>query len=555
MMAPAESARILSPPMSIATARSRPASPALAAAIVVLAFAVLAASAMLHTSATFDEIFFLAVGARGFHTGDFSIVMDHPRLPQYLYGLPTYLSGIAYPPEAVLSYDPYPRYAYSRQLLWGMGNPAETLMMHARLVAIAFGTATVAATFAFSRRHMGALAALGAALLVAFLPDMLAHAGVAYNDIVLAFGFLVSLYAIDAAVRTPTPVRAGLAGLALAFTACVKYSALILGPIALTLVILEAASGRWQDLAWRRSVAVAIAIAMAVAYAAIVLVYLGDWRLTQFADGFREFVKGAAGRPAMLLGERYTGGRWYFFPVAFFLKTPAALHVLMLLAAVGAWVALRGKAWRDWLTHGARAPAVGVAFFVAGLVTADMNIGFRHALPMLAPLCILVAQGLEPLWNGGRVAIRAALALVLATFIASTLSSYPYFLAYVSEYVKGRPLYETLVDSNTDWGEGLVGLRDFMRERGIPVVALGFQGSAVPVGYGIRYVPMPSYYTLPALDARFPPTRYLVVSATLLAGLYVPGDPYAKFRNMKPVAVVGGSLYVFDLYDRGGPAS
>jgi hypothetical protein len=38
-----------------------------------------------------------------------------------------------------------------------------------------------------------------------------------------------------------------------------------------------------------------------------------------------------------------------------------------------------------------------------------------------------------------------------------------------------------------------------------------------------------------------------VVSATLLAGSYLRSDPYARLRAQQPVAVVGGSLYVFDL--------
>jgi hypothetical protein len=532
--------------MSIATARPGPVSPALVAGIIALVFAVLAASAMLHTSTTFDEIVFLAVGARGFHTGDFGLILDHPRLPQYLYGLLPYLSGISYPSEAVLKYDAMPRYIYSRELLWSVGNSAESLMMLTRLVAVAIGTATVVSAFILARRHMGVAAALIAAILVAFTPDMLAHSGVAYSDIVLSLGFLLSLYAIDAAVRDPTPRRAALAGIAFALTACVKYSGLILGPIAVALLALEAAAGRWSDRAWRHRVLAASLVATVVVYLVIVIIYLGDWRLAQFTDAFGEGMKGNTGRAAFLLGERWVGGRWYFFPVAFFLKTPAGFHVLMLLACVGAWITMRGKPWREWLAHGARAPAVGAAFFLAGLVTADLNIGFRHALPMLPPLCILVAQGLEPLWSGGRIAMRAALALVLASIATSTVSTYPYFLSYVSEYIRARPLYETIVDTNTDWGGGLVGLRDFMRENGIREVALGYLGSAVPLGYEIRYVPMPSYFTLPVVDPAIPLPRYLVVSASLLAGLYVAGDPYAPLRDVKPIAVVGGSLYVFD---------
>lgn len=537
--------------MSTAAARPRAISPVLVAGLVAVAFAVLAASAMLHTSTTFDEIVFLAAGARGFHTGDFGLVLDHPRLPQYLYGLPVYLSGIAYPPESVLTYDAMPRYVYAREMLWGVGNAAERLVMSTRMVAVALGASTVFATFLLSRRHLGAAAALFAAGLVAFLPDMLAHAGIAYNDIALAFAFLLGLYALDAAVRRPTPGRVALAAFAFALTACVKFSGLILGPIAIALLVLEAASGRWRDRAWRRAILVAVPVFLIVAYATIAVVYLGDWRLAQFVEGLHQSLRYTAGRTAFLLGERYVGGRWYFFPVEFFLKTPVALHVLILLAAIGAWGAARRKSWREWLTHGARAPAVGAAFFLLGLVSSSLNIGFRHALPMLPPLCILVAQGVEPLWNRGRIELRAALALVFASFVASTALHYPYFLAYVSEYVQARPLYETLADTSTDWGQGLVALRDFMRERGIREVALGYQGSAVPVGYGIRYVPMPSYYTLPVVDPTIPAPRYLVVSASLLAGLWAPGDPYAALRKVKPVTVVGGTLYVFDLQAAG----
>jgi hypothetical protein len=37
------------------------------------------------------------------------------------------------------------------------------------------------------------------------------------------------------------------------------------------------------------------------------------------------------------------------------------------------------------------------------------------------------------------------------------------------------------------------------------------------------------------------------VSATLLYGAYVPGDPYAPLRERKPMAKVGYSIYLYDL--------
>jgi len=56
-------------------------------ALLALAFVVIAGSAMLRTSTTFDEIVFSTVGARGIRLGDFSFVNDHPRLAQYMFGL------------------------------------------------------------------------------------------------------------------------------------------------------------------------------------------------------------------------------------------------------------------------------------------------------------------------------------------------------------------------------------------------------------------------------------------------------------------------------------
>jgi len=536
--------------MDHAPARAKAVSPARLAVLLAIGFAILAGSAMLHTSTTFDEIVFMCVGARGLNTGDFSLVIDHPRLPQYIYGLPVYLMHVKYPPEGVLTHDWMPRYYYARTLLWGLGNPAEHIVMATRAVALAFGAATVAATFFLARRHMAAWTALFAAALVAFLPDMLAHSGVAYNDIPLTFGFLVTLYAFDAAARRPTAGRVAWAAVLCALTVCVKYSGLILGPILMALVAAEALSGRWTDRAWRRSILVAIPVFLAAMYATIAVVYLGDWRIAGFTSGLAESLHATVGRTANLLGERYVGGRWYFFPVAFLLKTPAALHLLVLVALVAAWAAVRARPWREMLAHGARAPVLGVAFFLAGLVTSSMNIGFRHALPMLPLVCILVAQGVGALWERGRPALRTALALVFAAYVASTSMHYPYFLAYLSEYTAGRPLYSTLVDSSTDWGEGLVALRAFMRERGVDSVALGYFGSTPPEGYGIRYFPLPSYYQLPPPEPNMREPRYLVVSATLLAGNYVAEDPYAPLRALKPVAVLADTLYVFDMQAR-----
>ena len=525
--------------------------PSKVAGLIVLVFVVLAGSAMLRTSVTFDEPVFSAVGARGFITGDFSLVNDHPRLPQYLYGAPTFLVAEHWPAEEGRNWSWYSRYHYARALLWGVGNAPEKIIMATRLVSLLFGALTVVAAYLVTRRALGAGAVL-AALLVAFLPDMLAHSGVAYNDIPLAFGMLVSVFALDRAVRSPSRGNVVVAASATALTLCVKYSAMVLFPALFALLALEALSGRWRDARWRRAVLRAAPAFAIVVYLVIALLYLGDWTLSDFRSGLVEIARTTvAGRSAFLLGERNVGGWWYFFPVAFLLKTPVALHVMLLIALAALWGTARTRDWRSLAGHWLRPAFATVVLFLAALFASRVNIGVRHALPMMPLLCILVAAGVWRVWQRAQRATRMGLAIVVAGYVVSTVSHYPYFLSYLSDYTRGRPLHRTLVDSSTDWGQGLVALRAFMREQGIPIVALGYFGSALPEGYGIRYVALPSFLELPDQPPASP--RFLVVSATLLSGGGVKGGVYEALRTEQHVAVVADTLYVFDRTRLGRP--
>jgi hypothetical protein len=521
---------------------------ALILATLLLVFATLAAAAMLRTSSTFDEIIFPAAGARGFATGDFGLILDHPPLMQYVYGIPVALMNVNYPPEAGRTWNHMARYEYARALLWGFGNVPERIIATARLVSILLGALLVWATFMLSRRSLGTGAALLAAALVAFLPDVLAHSGVTYNDVPLALALFVAVSAADRMARDPTLGAAALAGFASAIAIGVKLSGIAIVPILLALIVLEAL-GRWKDAAWRAALVRALPVYAVVLYATLVAIYLGDARLERFLDMLRvTFQLDSAGRPALLLGERSNSGFWYFFPLAFVLKTPAALHGLVILALGGAWLALRRERVANLASHPLRAAAVAAAFLTAALMASKINIGFRHALPVLPFVCVLVAAGSARVWSRGPTALRALIVVLVLGDVVSVARSYPYFLSYVSEYARGRPLHQTLVDSNTDWGQGLVALKDFMRERGIERIYLSYLGSALPEGYGIRYVSLPSFLPLlePAPETSAPP-RYLAISATTLAGLYVKGDPFAELRSQRPVANVGGSIVIYEL--------
>jgi hypothetical protein len=534
--------------------------------LIVAAFAASAALAMRHTSTTFDEILFPAAGARGFQTGAFDLVIDHPRLLQYVYGAPLAFMGLRYPDESVRAWEYLDRYDYARAFYFESGNDPERIAFAARLVGVLLGALLIVAVFLIVRARAGNAAALIAALLTAFLPDVLAHSGVTYNDVPLALAVLVACWSLDRFARAPDTRSAVIAALTTGMAIGVKFSALALGPIALAFIALEAATGRWRDAAWRRAIVTRGLLVLPLMYLLLVVFYLGDFTLAEFRDGFALNIyhidAGHGGASAVLLGRQSPTGWWYYFPVAFFLKTSAALHILLLLAAAGWWTASRANAvqesgdatsdwrarWRSLVASPYRLEVVSVAVFLAFLMTANLNIGFRHALPLLPFVCMLAAVGIVRFVRTHGRAASGAVAVLLAWHVAAPLAVYPFYLSYLSEYTGDvEKSYDVLADSSLDWGQGLIALREFMDENDIRAVYLGYFGSALPEGYGIDYVPMPSYAVLPQsrLAPGTPAPVFAVVSATHLAGGYFRENPYAGLREREPLAVIGRSLFLF----------
>jgi hypothetical protein len=511
-------------------------------------------AAMRRTSPTFDEIVLYTAGARGYHNGGtFDLAPDHPPLMQYMYGLPVFLSKPNYPGEA--GYDTQStgyRYLYARQFLYDNGNDANHISFLGRLPAALFVLLLVLATFSFTRRRFGNTAALIAATLVAFLPDVLAHGGVAYNDLPLALAYLLAVWALDSVIRTPTWQRGILAGATVGFAFGVKISAVALGPVAVVLLGLELVY-RGVDFAWLRRIAPATLVALAAAYLTLVLIYGGDFGLQQFQFGLTskfKHVTGGHGAAGFLLGKANPHGFWYFFPVAFLFKTSAALHVLGLIALVALLKAELPKK-RELLSHPMRAPLIGIAVFTAALLTSSLNIGFRYALPVLPLLCVMIAAGVAYMWDAGSGRLRAVILTLVAWAVIAPLTYYPNFLAYISEYGPGRGRgSEVLVDSSLDWGQGLIQLGEYLRENRIERVYLSYFGSGRPDAYGIDYEPLYSFFPLAPSKLRKPdaarPT-HIVISATNLQGAYFTGDPFGKFRTIEPEAVVAGTMYVFKI--------
>jgi hypothetical protein len=515
---------------------------------VIAVFASVSYAASRHASSTFDEVLLSAAGARGYETGNFDLVrLYHPRLPVFLYGLPVHSRVTAFPVE-VDRWEDRGGFPYSRQLFFQLDNPTHDMVLAARRVAVVISVGLLGLVLAFGWVHAAPAVGLLAATILAFLPDVMAHGAIAYNDVPVALAILAAVWALDRAARRVDLRSSALAGLLVGVALATKFTSIALAPITLGLFLLEAGV-RGRE--WRAYLGKTIRSAWVIlisAYLTLVAIHFGDFTLGAFGEGFAFNLAHAAagsGNPTWFMGALHDDPIWYFYPLILLLKTPVAFHLLVVMAVVGA--VLVRTAPRDLLASPLRGPIVALAVLGFLVLTSSLQIGSRHAIPLLPFAVLLVAAGVVRVAERfGRPAL-AAVVLLVGAQAASTLSWYPHFLPYITEFVTDRDQGHLYVaDSSHDWGQGLIELRRFMEEEGESTVYLGAFGSWLPEAYGIGYVPLESFFLLPAQPEPSEPPRFMVVSATNLGGGYVAGA-YAGLRARTPYRVLGHTMFVYEV--------
>ena len=546
------------------------------------------------TSLTFDEGPHLAVGYTTLRTGDFRLqpVHIHPPLANGFAALPLLLQDDLPDPRAIDGWDIASLSAITDAVVWQYPHP-ERLALAGRLPILWLAVLLGALICRWAWDRGGGKIGLLALALYAFEPNSIAHGTLITTDMAATFLVVATLYAAkrqsEKARKRESegsqwrPGREGgdfvgwmgvgaLLGLAL----LAKVSAVLLVPVLLVIVAGAALKGEGAHnprLAWQASQFVRRTVALALP-AALVL-WAGYGFETGSVAGLPFAIPAAThlkiylslqehytlGHPTFLMGQVSSQGWWYYFPIAFALKTPLPL---LIGAAYGLcrWVCLalrqrRAKPravfslTRSLMRLSEPATLVFYVFPIAYAATSlfsTVNIGYRHLLPLL-PFLIL---GVAGSWRGAhftRPAGRVAQVALLLWLIWGTLAVAPNYLAFFNE-IAGGPAggYRTLVDSNLDWGQNLWQLRDWMAEHDVDSVFYAHYSPARPEAYGIRVAFLPPDPRAGAFTPWQPAPGFYAIGATVLQGPYAP-DPnfYAWFRSREPVARLGHALWVYEV--------
>ncbi len=346
--------------------------------------------------------------------------------------------------------------------------------------------------WSIGRRFYGRASGWVAAILWCFSPTALAFGGTIAPDVSAAvFGFLAA-YRFYIWLRMGTWSSAIWLGVATAIALLSKSTWLILPPVFAMLWLCDRIMHRrppWA--ADARQWLVGFAIAWLVIHVAYdfrgTLRPLGSFSFrsqlftgndspsgatgNRFADAWTgripmplpaDYIQGIdiqrtefeAGHQSYLFGTWRDRGWWYYYVTGVFLKEPVALWGLIALFVVGAILRKQRRvSWREVVVY---APGLAVLAFVSSQT--GFNHHVRYVLPFFPCLYLIAARSVAVIdkW------IKVAAFLFCGWYAFSSASILPRSYAFFTEAVGGANQgWRYLSDSNLDWGQDLLTLRDW----------------------------------------------------------------------------------------------
>jgi hypothetical protein len=530
--------------------------------LLVLLFAAQCAWFIGTQSLTADEPFHIQSGLDAWRDGQFKERDDNPPLVRLWMTLlvrdPQYqiVKRHGQPVEAIL---PSPE-----DLLWRVRG------MNA-LLGVGLGLAV----WAVAQRLFSIGAANFALALFAISPALIANFSLATHDAPVTLMIFLGVWQLIRWRSDPSRLQTALLGLVLGAMLVTKLNAIPMFALAALLILLLKPAG-WavNPKAWNWKAATVVALLAGLVvwgsyFFHVSQAVLRDGELTmtfpnyhqpmrlkvpvradatlyvpaaEYATGFLKMMRNSRrGFESFLLGEHYMGGKAVFFPLVMALKWPTL--ILVVSAAGGLLLLLRKTA-----------PPAGLGLlllFPAGYfalaVASNMNFGDRHLLPVYPFLLLLAAAAWEFARQRKSRALAAGLVLLVGLQAADTLRYAPDYMTYFNPFIDPAESYKYLTDSNLDWGQGVLALREYERTHPEETIYFAYFGNVVPQSvYGIRAKPL--------RDGAYP-SGTIVVGARHLSG-YTHKDRwnYHWVEKYPRKAILGHVLHVFEVPEGAEPA-
>jgi hypothetical protein len=517
----------------------------LTAAAGILLFFALALRPALDQSPTNDEPVHLTRGLLLNQRADLSLQGGHTPLSHWLIGLLMRTEGGLPDVRELASWPANDRPTIAGDLLWRSDVDVGRLLFLGRLpiiwsaLIVGAGMALWCLAIVRPADQPGRAAALATVMvLFATSSNLLASAALATTDMVATVTYFLTICAWWFYWQRPGWVRWLLTGVLLGLGLAAKLTGILLVP--LVLILAYAYYRRGASLL--RPALIGLAL-LPVAGLTLWIVYAFQVRPVPLANYWETWATVLnhveSGHTSFFLGQVSGSGWWSYFPVSLLIKTPLA--VILLAAA-----ALLGLLWaRAWRLLAFLLFPVGA--ILAAAMTSRLNIGYRHVLPALPFVIVLIGAAVPLFWK--RPAGRRAVGIGLAWAAAAALFVHPHHLAYFNELVGGPARgYRYLGDSNLDWGQDLKLLASYGREVGDDL-RYSYNGVADVRAYGLWQPSLttPEGEGAPGFAPANPaPGRY-AISASHWQGILPDRDLFDWFQRREPDGMLGYSILLYDV--------
>jgi glyoxylase-like metal-dependent hydrolase (beta-lactamase superfamily II)/4-amino-4-deoxy-L-arabinose transferase-like glycosyltransferase len=540
-------------------------------------------------SNTYDEPAHLGTGLELLDRGTYHYEHHHPPLARLAIALGPYVAGqrsaeAQASPASDPTTDFWTRmaqgYDEGRRVLYE-GGYDRTLTL-ARLGILPFLLVALVVTYAWTRSLLGDWPAVAATFLLATVPPFLGNAGIATLDVPVAALGVAAIWAFCRWLDRPVLWTTVALGMTAGGAIMTKFSAIpFLAVSFISIFAWRAAVGSPQRVA-----AISVAhLRTAIGVAATMLIVfwicygLGFTSIADPSNRPYESIdnllgKGSAaskivsdivelpvvpefvpqmwrgiqdvayhnriGHRSFLLGEVQSQGWWYYYLVAFAVRTPLPLLAFGLIGL--GWMLAASVRRRDWRLA---APALAFTSVLAFCsIYSKINLGVRHVL-ILYPLLAMAAS-----YTAAQMILslrRKAPAFVivgclLAAQAAISIRAFPDLMTYFN-VIAGSAPERVLMPIDVDWGQDLKRLEAELRKRKVDRVAVSYYGSA-----DLQRHDLPGYSPL---VPHTPQTGWIAVSLWKLTR----DLDYDWLRSFEPVARVGSSINLYHLTDEAAVAN
>lgn len=228
--------------------KNNPSAPIFVLAGIVCAAFVLMLWASSGDSAIMDELAHIPAGYSYLNNLDYRLNPEHPPLMKVLAAFPLVLQDLNFPTDITAwTKDINGQWDMGSNFLYGSGNDAGYIIHSARILPIILTIFLIILIYAWAAELLGRWWGLLPAILFGLSPIVLAHGHYVTTDIGATFGIVLSSYYFTKFILSPSRRRLFGAGLAFGIAQLMKFSAVLLIPYFIILIIFLFASSVAYD--------------------------------------------------------------------------------------------------------------------------------------------------------------------------------------------------------------------------------------------------------------------------------------------------------------------